>query len=270
MKNTAQKTVTLKVVYFSPTGTTGRIARQIAGKISCRKLELFDITKPANRSEPLVFSANDLLIAAVPVYMGRVPDIISDWLKSLKANNTPAIAVVVYGNRTYGDALHELKDYLELCGCKVLAAAAFIGEHSFSGKEIPCSEGRPDTCDLSKAEKFGSDFNQRFIKQSYDPTGISIPGNYPYEGVTTLWDVDFIAVSQECIQCGLCAEICPSGAVDSQNSNQIDIVKCITCCACIKQCPQQARIMKPGPVKDAAVRINKLYQARKEPEVYFC
>jgi ferredoxin len=98
---------------------------------------------------------------------------------------------------------------------------------------------------------------------------LNLPGNYPYGGVTKLWDVDFIAVSDKCTQCGSCAEECPVGAIDSENSNLVNKEKCITCCACIKNCPQNARSMKPGPVKDAAIRLNKLYKERKEP-VIFC
>jgi ferredoxin len=78
--------------------------------------------------------------------------------------------------------------------------------------------------------------------------------------------VDFIAVGDICTQCGLCAEVCPAGAVDAERGDVIDKVKCITCCARIKSCPQSARTMKPGPVKDAALRLNRLYGERKQPE----
>ena len=50
----------------------------------------------------------------------------------LQAHNTPAVCVVVYGNRAYDDALLELKDILTERGCRPIAGAAFIGEHSFS------------------------------------------------------------------------------------------------------------------------------------------
>ncbi|WP_242865747.1 hypothetical protein [Desulfosporosinus sp. HMP52] len=42
----------------------------------------------------------------------------------------------------------------------------------------------------------------------------------------------------------------------------------MTCCACIKNCPQNARTMKAGLVKEAATRLNNLYRERKEP-VFF-
>jgi len=170
----------------------------------------------------------------------------------------------------YDNALLELKDILIKRGCKPIACAAYIGEHAFSSSEVPTAEGRPDAGDLNHAELFGSKINEKLLTvSSVDHiSDINIPGSKPYGGVTKLWDVDFIAVNDECTQCGICAEGCPVGAVDSENSNLIDKEKCITCCACIKNCPQDARTMKNGPVKDAAMRLNKLYKERKEPEFF--
>ena len=75
-------------------------------------------------------------------------------------------------------------------------------------------------------------------------------------------------MNDQCIDCGICAEVCPMGAVDSQNSALIDTEKCITCCACIKRCPQNARSMKPSPVKDAQKRVNTLFREQKKPEYF--
>jgi ferredoxin len=261
----------IKLVYFSPTGTTKAVVQGIANGINPKTTELIDITSPDARKQPLLTFENDLLIIGVPVYMGRVPALLSEWLHAIKASNTPAVCVVVYGNRVYDNALLELKDILTKCGCNPIAGAAYIGEHSFSSSELPTAEGRPDASDLNHAELFGRKINEKLqsVSSVDHISDLNLPGNYPYEGITKLWDVDFIAVSDECMQCGICAEECPVGAIDSENSNMIDKEKCITCCACIKNCPQNARSMKTGPVKDAAIRLNKLYKDRKEP-VFFC
>lgn len=264
------KIQSLKLVCFSPTGTTKAIIQGIAHGINQSTVELIDITKPEARKQQLQTSENELLVVGVPVYMGRVPALSIEWLHAIKARNTPAVCIVVYGNRVYDDALLELKNILIERGCKPIACAAYIGEHSFSSSETPIAEARPDASDLNHAELFGRKINEKL--QSLSSVNliseINIPGNYPYEGITKLWDVDFIAVSNDCSQCGICSESCPMGAIDSRNSSLIDIEKCITCCACIKNCPQNARTMKTGLVKDAAMRLNKLYKERKEP-VFF-
>jgi ferredoxin len=44
----------------------------------------------------------------------------------------------------------------------------------------------------------------------------------------------------ECAGCGLCYEVCPTGAVSVNGSARIDASKCTACLACVRQCPQGA------------------------------
>ncbi|WP_321418372.1 EFR1 family ferrodoxin [uncultured Methanomethylovorans sp.] len=264
------KMESVKLVYFSPTGTTKAVVQGITHGINPGTVELIDITKPDTRKQPLMTSENELLVIGVPVYMGRVPALLNEWLNAIQAHNTPTVCVVVYGNRVYDDALLELKNIVMKCGCIPIACAAYIGEHSFSNSETSIAQGRPDEDDLTHAEVFGQKIREKLqsissIPQVFD---VHVSGTYPYEGVTKLWIVDFIAVSDKCSQCGICAEKCPVGAIDAENSRLIDTDICITCCACIKNCPQSARSMKPGLVKDASVRLHTLYSQRKEPECF--
>ncbi len=260
----------VKLVYFSPTGTTGRVVQGIAEGIGAGPVDRVDITTPPGRQTPLTMGPDALLVVAVPVYMGRVPALVLDWLASMRLDGTPAVCVVVYGNRVYDDALLELRDMVAGCGGIPIAGAAFVGEHSFSSTEFPTAHGRPDADDVASAVVFGRTVWEKVqgIADLAPDMAVQVPGESPYRGSNVLWNVDFIVVNDACIQCGTCADLCPAGAIDAVDSAVIDTEACITCCACVKQCPQQARIMMPGPVLDAQKRLHTLFSAPKQPEVF--
>ncbi|NIT57570.1 MAG: ferredoxin, partial [Aliifodinibius sp.] len=77
--------------------------------------------------------------------------LLSEWLDAIKADKTPVVCVVVYGNRGYEDALLELKNTMTKSGGIPVACAAYIGEHSYSSSETPIARARPDTKDLDHA-----------------------------------------------------------------------------------------------------------------------
>lgn len=261
---------TLTLATFSPTGTGERVARAIADGLGQSVVNHIDLTRPEVRKQSLHLAKGTVLIIAVPVYMGRVPALLDEWFESLAGDHTPAVCVVVYGNRAYENALLELKDRVTAKGCVPAGCAAYIGEHSFSTPEVPTAHGRPDADDLSLARDFGTQLRERFtdVGSPHELTEVQVPGTTPYGGVTELWDVDFIIVSDNCVQCGQCAAICPMEAIDPADSADIDITRCITCCACLKACPEGARTMNSGPVMDARIRLNKLFHDRKKPEHY--
>ncbi len=259
-----------KLAFFSPTGTTRAVVQGIARGFEPQAEELVDITSQNARQKPLRTSHRELLIVGVPVYMGRVPALLSDWMQAIEAHQTPTVCVVIYGNRAYENALLELKDLLTSRGCVPVAGAAYIGEHSFSVHGISVALGRPDDHDLAHARAFGMKIREklRSISTISQLPELQVPGSLPYGGITELWDVDFIAVNDRCSHCGDCAEACPVGAIDPQDSTLIDNQRCVTCCACVKSCARGARSIKPGPVREAQKRLVTLYNEPKQPECF--
>lgn len=269
-KDIKMKIESLKLVCFSPTGTSKTIVQAVARGINQGAPELIDITMPDARKQPLRTSEKELLVVAVPVYAGRVPALLLDWLNAVNAQDTPAVCIVVYGNREYDDALVELRDILKNRGCVPVACAAFIGEHSFSGSDTPIAVSRPDGDDLNRAETFGRQAAEKLLSISSvkNIQDIKVPGTPPCEAAPPLLPADFIAVSDKCTLCGICAESCPVGAIDLEATVSHDTEKCILCCACIKNCPENAITMKPGKAKDIAIRLSETCRKRKEPEFF--
>ena len=265
------KIESLKLVYFSPTGTTKKIIERIAQGLDHGAVEVVDITKPEGRKQQLQTSENELLITGVPVYFGRIQTNALEWLHTIEAQNTPAVCIVVYGNRAYDDALLELKDTAVRNGCVPIACAAYIGEHSFSNSETLIAAGRPDADDLNHAQSFGEKIRKKILSvpSINHISDITVPGNYPYIDKTDIKNkfssVDFISVDNNCSRCGDCARHCPVSAIDSENSASIDMKKCILCSACIKACPMNARKIKSDMIKNISLRLSQTCQARKEP-----
>lgn len=260
------------LVWFSPTGTTRKVLRAIAGGLvgeqECSVTEV-DWTLPEGRQTPLEVPADTLLVLGMPVYMGRVPEAAAGWMNSMRLAGGPVVCVAVYGNRDYDDALQEMWHSATACGGVPVAAAAFVAEHSFSSTDMPVAHGRPDEDDLQQAAEFGRRVRERVqaIASAQDVV-LKVPGEFPSQRSTAVRSVDFIAVDDACVQCGQCAEVCPVGAIDINNSAEIDIEACITCCACIKQCPTEARSVKPGPIMEARKRLHTLFSDPKQPELF--
>ncbi len=257
----------VRLVSFSPTGTTQKVLDKIAIGIGSQNIEHINLTKIDSISKQYQSFKDELVIIGVPVYSGRVPADAVERLKQLKADNTLAILVVVYGNREFDDALLELKAISSELGFNPVAGAAFIGEHSFSTKEIPIAEGRPNTEDLQKAINFGASLAKKL--QSTDSNSVlNIPGNFPYRSGARKLNIAPQTNEQLCSGCGKCVNLCPTGAISLNGIAKSDDSLCILCCACIKSCPKEARFWLDDTVKNTAKRLNTNCSEPKQPEFF--
>ena len=142
-------------VYFSGTGTTEKTVRRIASSLAAAfsaPLEAVDFTAPAVRKEALTFGPDDLVVLGTPTYAGRVPNVLLPYLtEQIRGAATPAVPVVLFGNRDFDDSLMELRNIMTANGFVPVAAAAFVGEHSFSRT---LGAGRPNAADLAEMDNF--------------------------------------------------------------------------------------------------------------------
>jgi ferredoxin/flavodoxin len=259
-------------IYFSPTGTTEKAASAIAAGTGL-PYERIDLTTVQSRqTSRRSFSENDLVIAGAPVYGGRIPKNIDDFFSSLNGNGAPAVALVMYGNREYEDALIELKIRLEECGFRVIAGAAFIGEHTFSSK---IGGGRPDAIDLKTAEDFGGKVIREIDKVMRGK--LTVKGNYPYifpgADSTTMSPTAkeaLVTATEDCTLCGICAEECPWGAITIADIVTVDYTRCLRCLRCVRACPAGAlKINNPNYYVALAKFEDKLAGRHQEPELFF-
>ena len=144
-------------VYFSATDTTKKTVLTIAdeaARLLGAEREDYDFTLPGMRENGFAAGKDDLVIFGTPVYAGRVPNVLLKYLATIQGNGALAVPVVLFGNRNFDDGLIELRDILENTGFHTVAAAAFVGEHSFS-KTL--AAGRPDADDMKEALAFAGE-----------------------------------------------------------------------------------------------------------------
>ena len=130
-----------EILYFSATNTTKSIVKAISTGLD-GEVYFTDITQPSNRLNYQKMDC-DLTIIAVPIYGERVPRFLYDFFCQIP-----------------GDG-------------RLLAVAAFVGQHTYATKKAPVAYGRPDEEDLQQARIFGENI-QRKVKER-DVSSVALP-----------------------------------------------------------------------------------------------
>ena len=240
-------------VYFSATGTTekvvGAAAKAVAEGLGAQQ-QKYCFNLPAAREQELTFGPDDLVVLGVPVYAGRVPNLIMPYIKEkIHGGGALAVPVVLYGNRNFDDGLMELRNLARDNGFHPIAAAAIVGEHSFS---TTLGAGRPDGDDMALVAKLAEETVTKVKVLTEAPAeAVAVEGCDPIRPYYTPRDRngepirDFLKAKpvtdpDKCVKCGLCARLCPMGSIDPADVSNV-AGKCIKCCACVKKCPTGAK-----------------------------
>ena len=243
------------IAHFSPTGGTKKVADAIAAGFHIPVVEM-DLTKADNK---VALRENDALMAVLPVYAGRVPQISLERLSAMKGNGQQAVAVVVYGNREFEDALLETRDALEASGFRVIAAAAFIAEHSIARS---IAVGRPDVEDEALCRQFASDV----MAKAGDSALTQVPGNIPYKERKP--SAFHPTADETCIKCGACADQCPVGAIPLDDPSRTNNDLCINCMRCVQVCSASSRALPDVFLTMVTQMLNQTAAGYKKPTIF--
>lgn len=265
-------------IYFSPTKTS----RKIAHAVSKYFPDIFkrDIDLTQNCPKQQIINRDELAIITVPVYGGHIAPTATYRLQNLTGDNTPAIIIAVYGNRSYGNSLAELNVWCNQHGFIPVTAATFIGEHSYNSKLYPIADGRPDIKDIEIAAQMGQKIFSSLQTclsindiQPINPDKLKSPTNdfamfRFFTAIIIALKIKHIPVpptpdtdTEKCTKCGACSNVCPTGAINIKKPSFSNPKLCIRCCACVKSCPQTARSY-PTPF---APILSRTMKKRKEP-----
>lgn len=247
-------------IIFSPTHRSQAAADRIASHLLLEGEEIQKSDLCIQKEFSIHPGPEDIAVITVPSYGGRVPAAAAERLSRLKADRTPAVLAVTFGNRAFEDTLIELRDLSVQCGFSVMAACALVASHNIMQEY---GRGRPDAEDLRETDQFA----QRVLAKRC--SGIQsepeLPGNRPYKE----WHGSrmTISVNASCISCGICASACPVSAI-SKNGLSTDPDICIGCMRCVQDCPVHARNLDPDAVKKMTEKMREACSSRKNNSYY--
>lgn len=261
----------VSALYFSATGNTGKAAqtlvRALAASLGC-PWEIRDFTLPQSRERPIELSAGDLAVVALPTYAGKLPNKILPYVQTgICGNGAFALALVTFGNRSFDNSLAELCAALEGNGFHLLGAAAMACRHAFTDK---LAGDRPNQQDLEALKDYAGKVTEKLL--AGEITSLSIPGDSaaPYYVPKGLdgQPAKFLKAKPQtrrelCAGCGLCARLCPMGAIDPQDPFIVPGT-CIKCQRCIRSCPQGAKYFDDPAFLSHVAMLEENFQEPKE------
>ena len=244
----------ITLYYFSPTGGTKKTADIVCHALAeqVTAIDLGDRTLPTPPQPD-----TDLIVAAAPVFAGRIPAFLADKLSALQGSGKCAVTLAVYGNRDYDDALLELNDTLTACGFAVIGSGAVIAQHS----QLPeLAAGRPDAADRENLAAFAESVLAKLAKG--DTTPVTVPGSRPYKKRSP----NAVAPdsTEACSRCGLCQRLCPTGAIHMTDRVETDVSRCILCRACTAHCPTGARVVSDPFTQMLRQKLSPCIPVRRE------
>lgn len=268
-----------RLICFSPTSTSKQVGSAIVHGMETESVEMADVT--LSMGDEIEIPKTEVAVIAVPVYGGKVAPLALQRMRNIRGNDTPAVLVVVYGNRAYEKALMELDAFAIRQGFKVIGAASFVGEHSYSTEENPIAVGRPNQDDLLFAANFGKQIADKIRAAEdqekvfpIDVRSIRRPKQSFFGLLRFLRAVIKLRKSEtpmpkapatneeRCIHCGICVKKCPNGAIIKDEEQHTIVEQCIRCCACVKVCPEKARSFETP----FAPLLSKNFPKQKQPQ----
>lgn len=249
-----------RVIYYSPCGTTARLANAVAAGLGYQDAVGVDLSVPENRRIPYESGLHEVTVFAFPVYHKALPELCLPYLQKLgRGGNSPVILLLNTGGEGAGTALEQLHYLVAGSGFTVVAAAEFVSRHAFAPS---LNTGRPNEADIEAAVELGRLVAEK-LNSDIEPIKL---GKQPTEPAL-FWPSFPIVTTDKCTGCKLCAKSCVSGAINPRNPRETDAMRCTMCMRCVFACPEGSRTLPDEDFKSKS-RFIELTGSTKNARVY--
>jgi ferredoxin/flavodoxin len=266
------------VVYCSPAGST-RHAAQVIEKalgglnVNVRTVDLGKEKKWEPIFQEIVESGNRAcLFIGSPVYAGHPVPPIMQFIERMPA--TPglfAVPFVTWGQVVSGLALYDMVSELRTKNVKVIGAAKILAVHSMMwDSPRPLGQGHPNADDDRMMVELVQKIGVKMVDPETAQIRLSDLRYYPdavckkiaqrtLEVVKPLMPKRTLD-TESCIQCGICAEECPTDAITYSPFPEFTD-DCIYCYVCVQKCSEGAlttdKAFLDGYLRERSADINE-------------
>ena len=232
------------VIYFSATGNTEFIAKQLSERINDDSLNLINRIKEKDYSP--IGSSSPFVICS-PVYVCEMPRFLAEYLKNVKLTGNNKVYFVVTSGGYTGISGYLAQKLIKKKGMTYMGRAEFKMPRNYlintrypmltdeenidrikqSYERIPAVAEK-----ILKEEKLKAKHITLFEKI------ITLPFNPIW--VKYKHTADLFYATDKCVGCGKCVKLCPFNNKDIVDGRPVWGNSCEHCMACISNCPVEA------------------------------
>lgn len=241
----------IRIIYFSQTGNTRKVARAMAETLDQAGHEV-DV-RTLKKARPDETSDCDLLGVGTPCFSSRAPAPVRRFLSSLPDLSGRSAFVFATSGGGPGRVLFDQADIIRQKNAGILGGIIIRGECFHPFPEIKGRfPGRPDPDDLAIAASFAALAAAHVSAGGHGPVPGSRadalkPGGF-YNRVGLINTDDALrkilkapqASPEKCNRCRWCEYACPTSSISLDPYPAITGDACLRCYRCLTGCPRQA------------------------------
>jgi ferredoxin/flavodoxin len=247
------KNIGTELYYFSGTGNSLVVARDIAEKISGKLISI-----PSMMDKETITTDADVIGIVTPAYYMRIPRIVERFIGKLTDLQSKYIFVIVTVGGVAGGILDRLSEAIGSRGGKL--AAGFVvrmpANYIHDAGALPVFLQKMMFRNWKKrADKIADHISNRKIglQAKFNPVMTNIfskriDKQYLGGGLSPDIDMNFWT-DNKCNGCRICLRVCPTRNIIMANDKPAWQHHCEKCLTCIQWCPKQAIQFKNVTVK---------------------
>lgn len=230
----------IKIYYFSGTGNSLSIARQLG-----RKWENAQVVSILETVDCDFVPAGDVMGIVCPIYMYNIPHIVVDFIK--KITDSHYVFMVFAGGGELGGGIRATQKLFKSRGITLSSLFNIPMPSNYTPYGYTPEDKQKDYFDQveGRIEDIVNIVNSKQVFIEKRRTGFFKTHVHPgllyklgYKYINTM-DKSF-TVDDNCSGCSICQKVCPVGNVTMINNRPVWNNQCQQCYACLQWCPETA------------------------------